>query len=336
MAGPGRHFPSRTRPARRANLSQGSGGRRGAVAAWQLDGAYTFTLLDNGRASVVSQVGTGSDSAFTDSIPLASGIESIYSLPTDPSQSTLFAVSGDDKSLNVLTKKHVVRLDAGPVHRDSAKTAGGRSWRGADQGAGQQRCRRGRRSVQLQSDRLIGLWQPDGNVIMRPGPPSHPGRRLDRPDRPHDPGRGTGHRDPDRAGARQRRSTQWRLFTITPDTDVLNFLAGQGSLTDAGMLGAAEVGQACWTRTTPAGRRVLPELSSAADPVTGANKVAQAIQHVASLGLGYQPQTSTDVQSASFDLSAGVTTRRPRPRPTRTRQLGQRLRSERQRLVALG
>ena len=47
---------------------------------------------------------------------------------------------------------------------------------------------------------------------------------------------------------------------------------------------------------------LLPKLTSA-----GAGPVAQALNHVASLGLGYQPSSGTDVQSVSFDLTPGVT-----------------------------
>ncbi len=76
----------------------------GQVAVWQLDDLYTFTILDpqSQVASVVTQIGNPV-TGFTLPIPLAGGIDRIYSLPTDPAQGTLFAVDTLG-TLNVLAK----------------------------------------------------------------------------------------------------------------------------------------------------------------------------------------------------------------------------------------
>ncbi len=273
----------------------------GAVAAWQLAGEYTFTLLDDGQANVVSQVGTGSTSSFTASIPLIDGVAKIYSFPTDPAQSTLFTVFGDT-TLNVLTKDPVLGWTQTQVHQENATLQEVQSWRAQisildANGAGVAGAQ-----ATVQSDRLVGLWQPSGNTILEPGSTitmtadyggritvTIPAEELDTAVLTVQALDGDGH-------------PTGKPFEVTPDIDVQNFLAGQGSLTDTGML----TGAGLLAAKNSSGAAVFPNLASAADPADGANQAAQAINHVAQLGLGYQPQTSTDVQSAVFDLTGAT------------------------------
>ncbi len=101
----------------------------GQVAAWKLNGAYTFTFLNDGLAQVVSEIpGSGSGISWTAPIPLAGGFEKIYSLLADPSQSTLFAVDAA-QTLNVLTKDPVLGWTQTQVHQDGASMQSVTSWR---------------------------------------------------------------------------------------------------------------------------------------------------------------------------------------------------------------
>ena len=295
-------------------FTYGSPAGDGQVAAWKLNGAYTFTFLNDHVAQVVSEIpGTGSGISWTAPIPLAGGFEKIYSLPTDPAQGTLFAVDAA-QALNVLTKDPVLGWTQAQVHQDGASLEPVTSWRvqisilDANQvgvGAGQ---------IQLSTDRPAGFWQASGSTILTPAAPvtlaadsggnvtvSIPAEELDTAvltaQALDSTGKPTG-----------------APLAITPNIDVQNFLAGQGSLTGKGTLTGAgsQPGQALlnaqntsWDTETQAyvsSGPLLPKLTSA-----GAGAVAQAINHVASLGLGYQPSSGTDVQSVSFDLTPGVT-----------------------------
>ena len=83
---------------------------------------------------------------FTLPIPLAGGIDRIYSLPTDPAQGTLFAVDTLG-TLNVLTKDPTLGWTQTQVHQDSAEqqAAAGHLVADTDQRAGREQQRRGRR-----------------------------------------------------------------------------------------------------------------------------------------------------------------------------------------------
>ena len=278
----------------------------GQVAAWQLDDLYTFTILDQDQtASVVTQIGNPA-TGFTLPIPLVGGIDRIYSLPTDPTQGTLFAVNTLG-ILNVLTKDPALGWAQSQVHQDGATLWPVTSWRaqisvldanGAGVGGGQ---------IQLETDRPVGLWQPVGSTILTPAGPvtmpadgagkltvSIPAEELDTAVLTAQALDSSGH-------------PTGTPFTIIPNIDVQNFLAGNGSLTDIGKL----TGGALFTAMNPVDpatpnvppTRVFPNL---ADP-THATWAAAALNHVAKLGLGYQPSTSSDVQAALFDLTGAST-----------------------------
>ena len=287
----------------------------GQVAAWRLDGAYTFTFLDDGLAQVVSEIpGTGAGISWTAPIPLVGGIEKIYSLPADPTESTLFAVNVNVNTLSVLTKDPTLGWTQAQVHQDGASLQSVTSWRVQISILDANRVGVGAGRIQLSTDRPVGFWQASGSTILTPAAPvtltadsggkitvSIPAEELD-----------------SAVLTAQALDTTGQPsgppLAITPNIDVQNFLAGQGSLTDKGTLTGAgsQPGQALlnaqntsWDATTQAyvsNGPLLPKLTSA-----GAGAVAQALNHVANLGLGYQPSSGTDVQSVSFDLTPGVT-----------------------------
>jgi hypothetical protein len=298
------------------DFTYGSPAGDGQVAVWKLNGAYTCTFLDNGLAQVVSEIpGTGSGFfSWTAPIPLAGGIEQIYSLPTDPAESTLFAVAVDVKTLSVLTKDPALGWTQAQVHQDGASVQSVTSWRVQISILDTNRVGVAAGQIQLSTDRPVGFWQASGSTILTPAAPvtltadsggkitvSIPAEELDTAVLTAQALDSTG-------------QPSGVPLAITPNIDVQNFLAGQGSLTGKGTLTGAgsQPGQALlnaqntsWDNTTQAyvsSGPLLPKLTSA-----GAGAVAQALNHVASLGLGYQPSSGTDVQSVSFDLTPGVT-----------------------------
>jgi hypothetical protein len=296
-------------------FTYGSPAGDGQVAAWKLNGAYTFTFLNDGLAQVVSEIpGTGANISWTAPIPLADGIEQIYSLPTDPAASTLFAVAVDVKNLSVLTKDPALGWTQTQVHQDGASLQPVTSWRAQISILDANRAGVAAGQIQLSTDRPVGFWQASGSTILTPAEPvtltadsggkitvSIPTEELDTAVLTAQALDSTG-------------KPSGAPLAITPNIDVQNFLAGQGSLTDKGTLTGvgSQPGQALlnaqntsWDTKTQAyvsSGPLLPKLTSG-----GAGAVAQALNHVASLGLGYQPSSSTDVQSVSFDLTPGVT-----------------------------
>ena len=296
-------------------FTYGSPAGDGQVAAWKLNDAYTFTFLDNGLAQVVSEIpGTGSGISWTAPIPLVGGIEKIYSLPTDPAESTLFTVAVNVKTLSVLTKDPALGWTQTQVHQDGTSLQSVTSWRAQISILDANRAGVAAGQIQLSTDRPVGFWQASGSTILTPAAPvtlaadsggkitvSIPAEELDTAVLTAQALDSTG-------------QPSGPALVITPNIDVQNFLAGQGSLTDKGMLTGAgsQPGQALlnaqntsWdtaTQTYVSNGPLLPKLTGA-----GAGPVAQALNHVANLGLGYQPSSSTDVQSVSFDLTPGVT-----------------------------
>ena len=267
----------------------------GAVAPWLLDGAYTFTVLENGLASVMSQASAGGP--FTLPIPLIDGVETIYSVLSDPAQATLFAVFADT-TLNVLTKDPTAGWTQHQVHQENATMQEVRSYRakitvldanGVPVGVGQ---------AQIGTDRLVGMWQATGNTIIEPGSPvtvtadasgsfsvSIPAEDLDCATLTVQALDGNG-------------NASGEPFVVTPHIDVARFLAGQASLSDTGML----TGSALQSAQTSAGSNLFAGLGGS----SGATAVAGAISHVGTLGLGFQPSSPTDVQAATFDLTGSA------------------------------
>ena len=293
----------------------GSPAGDGQVAAWKLNGAYTFTFLNDGLAQVVSEIpGTGSGISWTAPIPLVDGIEKIYSLPADPAESTLFAVAVNVNTLSVLTKDPALGWTQTQIHQVGASPESVTSWRVQISILDANRAGVAAGQIQLSTDRPVGFWQASGSTILTPAAPvtlaadsggkitvSIPAEELDTAV----------------LTARALDSTgqpSGPPLVITPNVNVQNFLAGQGSLTGKGTLASAgsQPGQALlnaqntsWDTKTQAyvsSGPLLPKLTSA-----GAGAVAQAVNHVANLGLGYQPSSGTDVQSVLFDLTPGVT-----------------------------
>ena len=313
------HFVDET--GAQANLYNSAGGvGDGQIATWELDGQYTFAILNQsttnqGTVDVVSQFGSGGDSGFTLPIPLITGISSIYGLPTDPAEATLFAVDPLG-TLNVLTKDPTLGWTQTQVHQDGASPQSVTSWRVQISILDANRVGVAAGQIQLSTDRLVGFWQASGSTILTPAAPvtltadsggkitvSIPAEELDTAVLTAQALDSTG-------------QPSGPPLAITPNIDVQNFLAGQGSLTDKGTLTGtgSQPGQALlnaqnttWDTATQAyvsSGPLLPKLDQRRQAKARSRRPSTTF---ANLGLGYQPSSSTDVQSVSFDLTPGVT-----------------------------
>jgi hypothetical protein len=279
----------------------------GQVATWQQDDRYTFVVLDAQVANVITQLPPSGLElfAFTQPIPLLPGLERVYSVATDPAQATLFVVDVDNV-LSILTKDPTAGWSQNVVHQDGATSQSVSSWRTQIKILDANQCGVGAGQISLATDRPVGLWQPTGSTILLPGAPvtlaadlggtvtvSIPAAELD-----------TAVLTAQALDANGDNSGE--PFRIIPNTDVQNFLAGQGSLADLGKLNGSGLvaATAPVDPSQPLGARktVFPNLTS-----DGSTAVAAAISHVATLGLA--PSAAIEgVQSALFDLTTSPPT----------------------------
>lgn len=272
----------------------------GQVAPWLLDGRYAFTYVDGGVAQAVTQFGAGTN--FTPPIPLSTGIDQVYSLPTDPTRATLFAV-GADQTLNVLTKDPATGWAQVPVHQDGASLQQLAAWRTQISVLDANGNGVANAQIQLSADQIVGVWLPTGNIVLSGTPVfpvtdasgrltlSIPATELDTAGLTVQALNELG--DPDGLP-----------FPITPDVDVHLFLAGGSSLTDIGQLD----GPALQNAQNAGGDPLLPALGSlpGSQQATAATAIAGALQHAAALGLGSAPTDLNGVQSAKFDLTGAA------------------------------
>lgn len=93
------------------------------ATVWLQGGLYTVSLLDsNGAVNIVQELsssGTGSWAPALPVITIPKGFATIYSVPTDPSEATMFAV-GVDETLSVLSLGESGWTQT-QVHQDSAE-----------------------------------------------------------------------------------------------------------------------------------------------------------------------------------------------------------------------
>ena len=223
----------------------------------------------------------------------------------------MFAVDVD-QTLNVLTKDPDLGWTQNHVHRDAAGLQPVTSWQTLISVLDANNTAVAGGQVQMAVDRPVGLWQAGGSTILTPASPvtmtadgsgriiaSIPAQELDTAVLTAQALDSTG-------------EPTGQPFTITPNTDVQNFLAGTHSLTDIGKL----TSHALTTATIPVDpanpdgpqTTVFPKLTS-----DGAGPVVQAINHVATLGL--QPKVAGAVQSAMFDLTTTPPTFQTSPSP---------------------
>jgi hypothetical protein len=217
-----------------------------SVAVWTGDLDVVNLLDSNGALNTILQNPDHSWRAPITTVPGHSttvpGLASIFSVPTDPNQSTLFAV-GLDESLSVLS------LDDSGWTQTRVRTDGTQlveidSYRAQISLLDANGVPVARGQAQIGTDRPIGFWQPSGSSFVTPAAPvtltadnkgeitfSMPAEELDcavLTVQALDPnGNPTG-----------------SPLTVTTDYDVRGFLSGSGTLTDIGPISGDALQQA--------------------------------------------------------------------------------------------
>jgi hypothetical protein len=281
-----------------------------AVAIWLDNGLYTVNLLDpSDKLSTTAQYTGPSGPAWGVAVPIGVGLSAVFSVPTDPAESTLFAVDPGGV-LNVLTKG-ATGWTQNVVHQDAASTIEVVSWRcqiglydanGANVGPSSG-------SVQLTTNLPIDIWQDNSSIVLLPGSTvtlplgargqtsvSIPTAELDTAVLTATPLDANG-------------NPRGPALAIVPNTDTQNYLAGTGSLTSAGgtTLSGTSLTSAqdkVWDSTTqtyvPQGA-LMPTLAKAG--ASAADQVAKGITHVMSL----PTNTASDgIQSTLLDLTGST------------------------------
>ena len=230
-----------------------------SVAVWTGDLDVVNLLDANGALNTILQNPDQSWQAIPivpgRTTPDVPGLASIFGVPTDPTQSTLFAI-GLDESLSVLSLD-----DSGwtqtLVRQDSAQQVEIDSYRVQITVLDANGVPLAWSQAQISTDRPIGFWQPDGSSFVTPGGSvtlttdgkgeitfSVPAEELDcavLTVQALDP---NGHP----TGA---------PFTVTTDYDVRGFLGGTGTLTDIGPMSGDALQQA----QTSSGGALFPGLA---------------------------------------------------------------------------
>ena len=282
-----------------------------AVAIWLDNGLYTVNLLDpSDNLSTTAQYNSGSGPVWGTAIPIGVGLTAVFSVPTDPNESTLFAVDPGGV-LNVLTKG-ATGWTQNVVHQQAASTIEVVSWRcqiglydssGASVGPGNG-------SIQLSTNLPIDIWQDDSSIVLLPGSPialtlngggqtsvAIPTAELDTALLTATPLDANG-------------KANGPALAIVPNTDTQNYLAGTAPLTSVGgtsLSGAAltDADNSVWDSTTQSyvsTGALMPTLAKAGG--SAASQVAQGITHVMSLPTN--TPGSGDTQAALLDLTGST------------------------------
>lgn len=272
------------------------------ATVWLQDGLYTVNLLDsNGVVNMVQETSSSGTGSWASALPLTTipnGFATIFSVPTDPHEATMFAV-GADETLSVLS------LDTSgwtqtQVRQDGPQLQSIDSYRVQASVLDANGAGVGLASVQVSTDRPAGFWQASGNTTVTPASPvtmtadgagqiifSVPAEELDcavltmqavNPD-----------------------GTLTAAFTVTPDTDVQAFLKGSGSLLNAGTTSAANLLAA----TNPANGPLFPALTNLPgnQQTSAATAVASGLTQLITVGMTAAPSASAPTQAMLLDLT---------------------------------
>ena len=292
------------------------------VAVWFKDDLVSFAMLTGGTLNIMAQYGNPAvpPVQFTPPIPIAGNILAVSGLPSDPDQATLF-VTYEDASLSVLTKSTVVDAATGvtadawtnvPVQQPSAALQQLSTWRVQVSVQDANGTKVPGTGVTVTGDREIGVWQASGSTFIGPAAPvtlttdvrgnvtfAVPAVELDTAILTV--------QALDSAGA-----PSGPPFTVNPDTDVHQFLAGNAPLADIGPL----TGNAMIAATNPGNTPVFPVLAGlpATSQASGSAAMAAAINHMMQAGLGAQPGPS-DPKSVQLDMTGTAPTFQTSPDP---------------------
>ena len=263
-----------------------------AVSVWRSGGLWTVNLLDpNNILNTTAQYSDqNNDTQWGAAIPIGVGLAGVFGVPTDPNETTLFAVDPGG-ILNVLTKSADTGWTQNVVHQDAASSMEIVSWRCQlglydSSGAG---VGNGNGAIQLSTSLPIDIWQDNASSVLLPATPvvlqpratgetsfSIPTSELDTAVLTAVPLDVNGH-------------VNGPALRIVPNTDTQSYLAGTGSLTSTGgavMSGSSLVNaqNSTWETTSQSyvsQGPIMPSLATAG--AASAEQVAQSINHVMSL-----------------------------------------------------
>lgn len=277
-----------------------------SVAVWTGDLDVVNLLDSNGALNTILQNPDRTWQAPIPTVPGHSttvpGLASIFSMPTDPSQSTLFAI-GLDKSLSVLSlddsgwTQTLVRQDGTQlVEIDSYRVQISLLDANGVPVAGGQ--------AQIGTDRPIGFWQPAGSSFVTPAAPvtltadnkgeitfSVPAEELDCAVLNVQALGPNGH-------------PTGGPLTVTTDYDVRGFLGGSGTLTDIGPIS----GDALQHAKNSSGSALFPGLSGDDQAQARTDTMTALKQFIAA---GQNTQTApgpTDISMVQLKMSGQVPT----------------------------
>lgn len=286
-----------------------------SVAVWTGDLSVVNLLDANDTLNTVLETAPGTWQAPIPTVPgpvvpgapTVPGLKSVFGVPTDLTQSTLFAIGLDD-TLSVLTldeagwTQTLVRQDGNTSQPEDAEIssyrvqvnvldANGLPVPGA--------------SVEVGTDRPVGFWQPSGGSYLTPAAPvtlttdysgklvfSVPAEELDCAVLTVQALDASSHP----AGS---------PLIVTADTDVRGFLDGSGMLTD---LGTINGGNALLQAKNSAGGDLFPGLSALSGD-TQAQAVKQSAQALSTfIAAGTKTTPADGTQSLQLNMSNGVPT----------------------------
>ena len=273
------------------------------ATVWLQDGLYTVNLLDgNGAVNMVQETSSSGTGSWASALPLTTiprGFAMIFSVPTDPHEATMFAV-GVDQSLSVLSLGTSGWTQT-QVHQDGPKLQPIDSYRVQASVLDANGAGVGQAAVRVSTDRPVGFWQASGNTTVTPGSPvtmaadgagqlifSAPAEELDCAVLTM--------QALDANGA-----PSGPAFTVTPDTDVRNFLKGDGSLLNIGTISATSL----LTATNTVNGPLFPTLTDlpSNQQTAAATAVTNALAQLITVGMTAAPSASAPTQAMLMDLT---------------------------------
>jgi len=289
----------------------GSGGA-GQVAWWKLNGAYTFAMLANDTLTVQTQFGSGANSGFTAPIPMLDGVGDVYSVPGDSSMATLFALDADTNVLSVLTKD-ADGWTQNIVHQDGAKQLEVTSWRVQITGYDVNGTGLSGATVRLTPDRPVGFWL-EGTGNGSGGSSMFADTNNPVTVTANAVGKvtlaiPTSELDVAQLTAQildANGNPSGNPFTIVPNTDVHNFMAGNTTLNGYGKLDGPALQNAQKQTWDPQTNTFVNSGSLVnVGNSDGASAAVGAFHHLAQAGLN---QNQSGVQSAMLDCTGSTPT----------------------------
>jgi hypothetical protein len=273
----------------------------GSVASWQAADVLTFAVLDtNGTVNIMNPDPT-SGNTYGAAIPLQGGLSTIYCQPSDPDQTTLFAVDVAE-TLNVLGRDSSGVWSYIPVHRDTINDPSGLVLSEVDSWRVQISLYDGNNNpmaggqATISADNAVGLWQPTGNTILDGNSAtltadytgritfSVPAVELDTTVLHVTPLAPNG--------------TPGTTIDVTPNIDVQQFFSGQVPLQKLSNMSSATLVSAVGTD----GTSPFPNLAKSGDPTGTATVFADAFKNIATIGLGQPLPGGT--QSFQVDITS--------------------------------